>query len=102
MTSRGGLHLGGGEEAVRSGAGRGRVAVQAATVAGTSAFSAVAVDGRLQLTWGAQPLLLTLKGVEVLHIPTWNSFISFSITVMIIIFFLFICDVFQLLSKLIF
>lgn len=48
--------------------GRG-VAVQAAGVAGTTALPAVAVDGGLQLPRGAQALLLTLKGVEVLHVP---------------------------------
>lgn len=48
--------------------GRG-VAVQAAGVAGTAALPAVAVDGGLQLARRAQAFLLTLKGVEILHVP---------------------------------
>lgn len=53
---------------------RGTVAVQAVGVAGTSTFSAITVNGSLQLTWRAQALLLTLKGVQVLHIPTGKHF----------------------------
>lgn len=52
----------------------GRVAVQAVGVAGTPAFSAVTVDGSLQLTGRTQSLLLTLKRVQVLHIPWRKSF----------------------------
>lgn len=47
----------------------GRVAVQAVGVARTSALSAITIDGSLQLTWRAQPLFLTLKRVQILHIP---------------------------------
>lgn len=60
---------GGGDEVVGGGAWGGGVAVQAAGVAGTATLSAVAVDGSLQLARRAQALLLTLKGVEILHVP---------------------------------
>lgn len=47
----------------------GAVTVEAVGVAGTPAFSAVAVYGSLQLAWRAEALLLTLEWVQILHIP---------------------------------
>lgn len=70
MSVQVGLHSGRREEAVWSGAWGGRVAVQAVGVAGAPTFSSVTVDGSLQLNRRTQPLLLTLKWVQVLHIPT--------------------------------
>lgn len=52
-----------------------RVAVQAVGVAGTPTFSAITVDGSLQLTWRTQALLLTLKRVQILHVPIRTSLI---------------------------
>lgn len=80
VSSRGGLHRRWREECVRARAGRARVTVQTVGVAGTSTFSAVTVDGSLQLPWRTQSLLLTLKRVQVLHIPTksdsnWSHFL---------------------------
>lgn len=69
MSIRVGLHCRRREEGVWSGGWGGRVSVQAVGVTGTSTFSAVTVDGSLQLNRGAQPLLVTLKRVQVLHIP---------------------------------
>lgn len=71
----GGLHRGWRVEGVRSRARGGRVVVQAVGVAGTSTFSAITVDGSLQLTWRTQALLLTLKRVQIFHVPTRTSFI---------------------------
>lgn len=62
------MHLGRGED-VRSRAGGGGEAEEAAAVAGTASFAAVAVDGGLELAGGAQALSLTLVRVEVLHVP---------------------------------
>lgn len=62
------MHLGRGED-VRSRAGGGGEAEEAAAVAGTASFAAIAVDGGLKLARGAQALSLALVGVEVLHVP---------------------------------
>lgn len=64
-------HLGGREEGVvwLARGGGGGEAVQAVTVAGSSAFPPVTVYSSLELAWRAQPLLLTLVRVQVLHIP---------------------------------
>lgn len=69
VSSWGGLHRGWGEEGVWGGARGGAVSVQAVGVAGAPAFSAIAVDGSLQLPRRAEALLLTLKRVQILHIP---------------------------------
>lgn len=50
------------------GATRG-VGKEGATEALSPALPPVAVDGRLQLVGIAQPALLTLVGVQVLHVP---------------------------------
>lgn len=62
------MHLGRGED-VRSRAGGGGEAEEAAAVAGTASFAAVAVNGSLELTRGAEALSLALVRVEVLHVP---------------------------------
>lgn len=55
-------------------AGGRREAVQAVTVPGPTAFSAIAVDGGLQLSWGTESFLLTFIWIQVLHIPTqWKN-----------------------------
>lgn len=47
----------------------GTVAVKAVGVAGTPPLSTVTVDGGLQLPRRAEALLLTLKRVQILHVP---------------------------------
>lgn len=54
----------------------GGVAVQTVGVAGAPTFSAIAVDGGLQLTRRAQALLLTLERVQILHVPSHQHFMS--------------------------
>lgn len=54
---------------MRSRAGGGGEAEETAAVAGTPSFTAIAVNGSLQLARGAQALSLALVRVEVLHIP---------------------------------
>lgn len=54
---------------MRSRAGGRGEAEEAAAVAGTASFAAVAVNGSLQLARGAQALSLALIWVEVLHVP---------------------------------
>lgn len=73
MSGGRGLHSGWGEEGVLGRARGGTVAIQAAGVARSSSLSAIAVDGGLQLTRRAQTLLLTLKRVQILHIPAGHS-----------------------------
>lgn len=65
-------HLGGREEGVVwvARGGGGGEAVQAVAV--SSAFPSVTVYSSLELAWRAQPFLLTLVWVEVLHIPGWT------------------------------
>ena len=67
------MDLGRGEEGVGGRGLRWRVVEQAAVEAGPPALAPVPVDGSLQLAWGAQPLLVTLKRVQVLHIPAWTT-----------------------------
>ena len=62
------VHLGRGQD-VRRGAGGGRETEEAAAVAGAPAFTAITVDGCLQLSRRTQTFPLTLEWVEVLHIP---------------------------------
>lgn len=54
---------------MRSRAGGGGEAEEAAAVAGTASFAAIAVNGSLKLARGAQALSLALVRVEVLHVP---------------------------------
>lgn len=63
------VHFGRREEVRDRGTGRRGEAIQAVAVSGAAALSAVAVDGRLQLSRGTQTLLLTFVWVQVLHIP---------------------------------
>lgn len=58
-----------GQEAVWGGARRRGVTVKAVGIAGASTLAPVAVNGRLQLTRRAQTFLVTLKWVQVLHVP---------------------------------
>ena len=62
------VHLGRRED-VRRGARGGGEAEEAAAVTRTPAFTSVAVDGSLKLTWRTETLPLTLKRVQVLHVP---------------------------------
>lgn len=64
------MHLGRGED-VGSRAGGGGEAEEAAAVAGTASFAAIAVDGSLKLARGAQALPLALVRVQVFHVPVW-------------------------------
>lgn len=55
---------------MRSCAGRGREAEEAAAVARTTTLAPVTVDGSLELTWGAESFPLALKRVQVFHVPS--------------------------------
>lgn len=54
---------------MRGGARGGTVAVKAVGVARAPPLPAITVDGGLQLPRRAQALLLTLKRVQILHVP---------------------------------
>lgn len=75
MSGVGQVHFGRREEVRGTTTWRRREAVQAVTVPGPTAFSAVAVDGSLQLSRRTESFLLTFIWVQVLHIPT-NSMTS--------------------------
>lgn len=54
---------------MRSCAGRGREAEEAAAVARATTLASVTVDCSLKLTRGAEAFPLALKWVEVFHVP---------------------------------
>lgn len=58
---------------MRSRAGGGGEAEEAAAVAGAASFAAIAVNGSLQLARGAEALSLALVRVEVLHVPVEDA-----------------------------